>query len=61
MLCQLLLYSKVTQCVYIYNIYICIIYIYIHTHSFSLIFHHVVAQEIEHSSLCCTAGASGLN
>lgn len=54
MLCQLLLYSKVAQCVYIY-------YIYIHTHYFPLIFHHVVAQEIEHSSLCCTAGASGLN
>ena len=44
MLCQFLLYSKVTQS-------------YIYMYSFShIIFHHVLSQEIEYNSLCCTAG-----
>ena len=42
--CQFLLYSKVTQS-----------YIYIHSF-FHTIFHHVLTQEIGHSSLCCTVG-----
>ena len=48
MLCQFLLYSKVTQ-LYTHT-HIC-------THSFShIIFHHVLSQEIGYSSLCCTVG-----
>ena len=44
MLCQFLLYSKVTQS-------------HTHIHSFShIIFHHVSCQETGYSSLCCTAG-----
>ena len=44
MFCQFLLYSKVTQS-----------YKYIHSFSHP-IFHHVLPQETEHSSLCCTVG-----
>ena len=44
MLCQFLLYSKVTQS-------------YIYIHSFPhIIFHHVLSQEIGYSFLCCTLG-----
>ena len=46
MLCQFLLYSKMTQS-------------YIYKHSFYhilFIFHHVLSQETGYRSLCCTAG-----
>ena len=44
MLCQFLLYSKVTQS-------------YIYTHSFSYIsFLHGLSRETGYSSLCCTVG-----
>ena len=52
MLCQFLLYSKVTQSlVYVYYIYI--IYVYSFSH---LMFHHVLSLVIGYSSLCYTAG-----
>ena len=41
MLCLFLLYSKLTHS-------------HTHTHILFLIFHHVISQEIEHSSLHCT-------
>ena len=49
MLCQFLLYSILTQS-----------YIYIHSFSHT-IFHHVLSQEIEYSSLCCTIGPHSLS
>ena len=49
MLCQFLLYSKVTQS-------------YIHVHSFScIIFHHVPSQEMGYSSRCYTVRAQCLS
>ena len=48
MLYQFLLYSTATQS-----------YLYIHSFSHT-IFHHVLAQQTEYSSLCCTAGTSFL-
>ena len=44
MLCQFLLYSKVTQS-----------YIYIHSYS-HITSHHGLSPEIGYSSLCCTVG-----
>ena len=43
-LCQFLVYSKVTQS-----------YIYIH-YFLHIIFYHVLSQETGYSSLCCTVG-----
>ena len=45
MLCQFLLYSKVTQS-------------YIYTFFFYVIFHHDLSQEIGYHSLCYTVGPS---
>ena len=64
MVCQFLLFSKVTQpyvyaymCIYIY-IYICVcVCVCVYIHSFShIIFHTVLSQEIGYSSLCYTVG-----
>ena len=61
MLCQLLLYNKVTQLyVYIHTyIYIYIlIHIYIHTYLlFHILFHYGLSQNIEYSSLCYQVGS----
>ena len=48
MLCQFLLYSIMTQSLWV---------VYTHAHSFFyIIVHHVLSQDIGYNSLCCTVG-----